>query len=54
MKLSARVSKTLQIVINTTGLDLNGGDIFKITKCTNTTTVKGKNEKNSFDEISIL
>lgn len=51
----AGLTKTLQIfnAINTTGLDLNGGDIFKIKMYEYLTTIKGKNE-NSFDEISML
>lgn len=51
----AGLSKTLQIfdAINTTGLDLNGGDIFKIRMYEYLTSKKGK-EETVFDEISNL
>lgn len=51
----AGITKTLQIfnAINTTGLDLNGGDIFKIKMYEYLTSKKGKDE-NIFDEISTL
>lgn len=51
----AGITKTLQIfnAINTTGLDLNGGDIFKIKMYEYLTTKKKKSE-NVFDEISAL
>ena len=51
----AGLSKTLQIfnAINTTGLDLNGGDIFKIRMYEYLTRIKEKDEK-VFDEISNL
>jgi len=51
----AGLSKTLQIfnAINTSGLDLNGGDIFKIRMYDYLTSIKGKDEK-VFDEISNL
>lgn len=51
----AGLSKTLQIfnAINTTGLDLNAGDIFKIKMFEYLTSKKGKDE-NAFDEISGL
>lgn len=51
----AGLSKTLQIFnsINTTGLDLNGGDIFKIRMYEYLTDKKGKGET-AFDEISSL
>lgn len=51
----AGITKTLQIfnAINTTGLDLNGGDIFKIKMYEYLTSKKGKSE-NVFDEISAL
>ena len=51
----AGLTKTLQIfnAINTTGLDLNGGDIFKIKMYEYLTSVKGKKE-NTFEEISEL
>jgi hypothetical protein len=51
----AGISKTLQIfnAINTTGLDLNGGDIFKIRMYEYLRDKKGKNER-AFDEISRL
>ena len=51
----AGLSKTLQIfnAINTTGLDLNGGDIFKIRMYEYLTSKKGKDET-AFDEISKL
>ena len=49
----AGLSKTLQIFnsINTTGLDLNGGDIFKIRMYEYLTDKKGRDES-VFDEIS--
>lgn len=51
----AGLSKTLQIfnAINTTGLDLNGGDIFKIRMYEYLRDKKGKDEK-AFDDISRL
>jgi hypothetical protein len=51
----AGISKTLQIfnAINTTGLDLNGGDIFKIRMYEYLRDKKGKDER-AFDEISRL
>lgn len=51
----AGLSKTLQIfnAINTTGLDLNGGDIFKIRMYEYLRDKKGKGEM-AFDEISRL
>lgn len=51
----AGLSKTLQIfnAINTTGLDLNGGDIFKIRVYEYLRDKKGKDET-AFDEISKL
>jgi hypothetical protein len=51
----AGLSKTLQIfnAINTTGLDLNGGDIFKIRMYEYLRDKKGKDET-AFDEISRL
>jgi hypothetical protein len=51
----AGLSKTLQIfnAINTTGLDLNGGDIFKIRMYEYLRDKKGKDET-AFDEISKL
>ena len=51
----AGLSKTIQIfnAINTTGLDLNGGDIFKVRMYEYLTTKKGKNDK-CFNEISNL
>jgi uncharacterized protein with ParB-like and HNH nuclease domain len=51
----AGLSKTLQIfdAINTTGLDLNGGDIFKIRMYEYLTDKKGYGEQ-AFDEISKL
>jgi len=51
----AGITKTLQIfnAINTTGLDLNGGDIFKIKMYEYLTSKKGKDE-NVFNEISAL
>lgn len=51
----AGLTKTLQIFnsINTTGLDLNGGDIFKIKLYEYLTTIKGKDES-AFEEISAL
>ncbi len=51
----AGLSKTIQIfdAINTTGLDLNGGDIFKIRMYEYLTDKKGYGE-NAFDEISEL
>ncbi len=51
----AGITKTLQIfnAINTTGLDLNGGDIFKIKMYEYLTSKKG-NSENVFDEISAL
>ena len=51
----AGLSKTLQIfdAINTTGLDLNGGDTFKIRMYEYLTDKKGYGEK-AFDEISNL
>src|SRR5690554_3861616 len=52
---NAGLSKTLQIfnVINTTGLDLNGGDLFKI-RMYEYLTNKKKEDKSVFDEISRL
>jgi hypothetical protein len=52
---SAGLSKTLKIfdAINTTGLDLNGGDIFKIRMYEYLTTKKGY-DKTAFNEISEL
>ena len=51
----AGLSKTLQIfdAINTTGLDLNGGDVFKIRMYEYLTSKKGE-QKEVFDEISGL
>lgn len=51
----AGLSKTLQIfnAINTTGLDLNGGDLFKIRMYEYLKDKKGKDES-AFDEISGL
>lgn len=51
----AGLTKTLQIfnAINTTGLDLNGGDIFKIKFYEYLTSIKKHNEK-TFEEISDL
>lgn len=51
----ALLSKTLQIfnAINTTGLDLNGGDVFKIRFYEYLTVLK-KNKNNVFDQISSL
>ncbi len=51
----AGLSKTLQIfnAINTTGLDLNGGDIFKIRMYEYLRDKKGK-EETVFDDISLL
>ena len=51
----AGLSKTLQIfnAINTTGLDLNGGDIFKIRMYEYLRDKKNMNE-NAFDEVSKL
>jgi hypothetical protein len=51
----AGLSKILQIfnAINTTGLDLNGGDIFKIRMYEYLRDKKGKDEA-TFDEISML
>jgi hypothetical protein len=51
----AGLSKTLQIfnAINTTGLDLNGSDLFKIRMYEYLTDIKRKGEK-SFEEISDL
>jgi hypothetical protein len=51
----AGLSKTLQIfnAINTTGLDLNGGDIFKIRMYEYLRDKKGKDET-AFDEVSKL
>lgn len=51
----AGLSKTLQIfnTINTTGLDLNGGDLFKIRMYEYLTTIKNRENK-VFDEISEL
>ena len=51
----AGLSKTLQIfsAINTTGLDLNGGDIFKIRMYEYLRDKRGQNE-NAFNEISRL
>ncbi|MBS1645240.1 MAG: DUF262 domain-containing protein [Bacteroidetes bacterium] len=51
----AGLSKTLQIfnAINTTGLDLNGGDIFKIRMYEYLRDKRGKDET-AFDEISRL
>lgn len=51
----AGLSKTLQIfnAINTTGLDLNGGDIFKIRMYEYLRDKKGKDET-AFDEVSRL
>lgn len=51
----AGLSKTLQIfnAINTTGLDLNGGDIFKIRMYEYLRDKKNKDES-AFDEISAL
>lgn len=51
----AGLSKTLQIFnsINTTGLDLNGGDVFKIRMYEYLRDKKGKDET-AFDEISRL
>lgn len=51
----AGLTKTLQIfnAINTTGLDLNGGDIFKIRMFEYLQTKKNASE-NAFDEISQL
>ena len=51
----AGLSKTLQIfdAINTTGLDLNSGDIFKIRMYEYLTNIKGESEK-TFNEISKL
>jgi hypothetical protein len=52
---NARLSKTLQIfnAINTTGLDLNGGDIFKLRMFEYLKNKKGKDD-NAFNEISKL
>ncbi|HEY5369731.1 MAG TPA: DUF262 domain-containing HNH endonuclease family protein [Hanamia sp.] len=51
----ALLSKTIQIfkTINTTGLDLNGGDIFKINMFDYLRAKKGKDEQ-AFEEISKL
>jgi hypothetical protein len=51
----AGLSKTLQIFnsINTTGLDLNGGDIFKIRMYEYLKDKRGRDES-AFDEISML
>jgi len=52
---NAGLSKTLQIfnAINTTGLDLNGGDLFKI-RMYEYLTYNGKENKSVFNEISKL
>ncbi|MCG9879706.1 MAG: DUF262 domain-containing HNH endonuclease family protein [Bacteroidia bacterium] len=51
----AGLSKTLQIFnsINTTGMDLNGGDIFKIKMYEYLKVIKGRDET-AFDDISKL